>query len=88
VTNVPEDIITRLELRDVSAERFDPPRYVGSEYLVFWSEKTEAHKADQEYVSRQGMPVIGIEGCRMNFYQDFIVLGSGLFYIFELKDIR
>jgi hypothetical protein len=31
-----EYLITWLKLLDVSAIRFNPPRYVISEYLVFW----------------------------------------------------
>jgi hypothetical protein len=34
------------------------------------------------------MPVIRIYRCCMNFDQDFIVLGSGFFYFFELKNFR
>ena len=33
---VPEYLITWLKLLYVSANRFNPPRYVSSEYLVFW----------------------------------------------------
>ena len=35
-----------------------------------------------------GTPVRCICGCRMNVYQDFIVLGDRFFYLFELKNIR
>src|SRR5436309_1066594 len=34
------------------------------------------------------MPVSCIHGCRMNVYQDLIVLGSRFCYLFELKNIR
>jgi hypothetical protein len=34
------------------------------------------------------MPVIGIHGGCLDLDQDFIVFGSGLFYIFDLKYIR
>ena len=42
-------------------------------------QKTITHQADKERVSPQGMTIIRICGRRMNFYQDFIVLGSRFF---------
>jgi len=33
----PEYLITRLKLLYVSANRFNLPHYISSEYLVFWS---------------------------------------------------
>src|SRR5436305_6254857 len=45
--NVPEYLIIWLKLRDVSANCFDPPRNVRSEYGIFWFEKPIAHEAPQ-----------------------------------------
>src|SRR5437660_1586072 len=85
---VPEYLITWPKLRDVPANRFHAPRQGSSEYLVFWFEKPIAHEAHQERFPSQEMPLSCIDGCRMNFYQDFIVLGSRFCYLFELKHIR
>src|SRR6266536_2782021 len=84
---VPEYLVTWLKLRHVFANRFNPPRDVSAEYGGFWFEKPR-HEADQERVSSQEMEVSRIDGCRMHFYQDFIVCGRGFFYVFELKHIR
>src|SRR5947209_8068855 len=85
---IPEDLITRLKLCDVSANHCNPPRYVSSKDPVFWLEKPIAHQTHQERFRSQKMPVTRIDGCRMHFYQYFIVLGSRFCYLFELKNIR
>jgi hypothetical protein len=77
MTDFSEHLIIWLKLLDVSANRFNPPRYVSAESRVFGIEQPPTHQVDQEYVSGQEMPVIGIYGRRMNFYQDFIVLEGG-----------
>ena len=77
-----------LKLLNVSADGFNPPRYVSSKYRVLWFEKPIAHQAGQEQFTSQEMPVTGIDGCRMNFYQYFMVLGSRFCYLFDLKNIR
>src|SRR6266516_2522080 len=71
---VSEYLITCLKLFYVSADRFNSPRNVRSEYRVFWFEKPKAHEAHQERLSAQKMPITRIEGSRMNLYQNFIVL--------------
>src|SRR2546429_1694481 len=73
---VSEYLITWLELLDVPANRFHPPRHGSSKYGVFGFEKPKAHEAHQERFPSQEMQLGCIHGCRMNFYQDFIVLGS------------
>ena len=85
---VPEYLITWLKLLDVPANRFNPPRYGSSGYGVFWFEKPEPHRRIRNGFRSQEMQVRRIDGCRMNFYQDFIVFGSRFFYLFELKHIR
>src|SRR6266566_2542557 len=85
--NVPEYLIIWLKLLDVSANCFDPPRNIRSEYCVFWFEKPIAHEAHQERFPSQKMPVSCICGCRMNFYQYFIVLGSRFFDLFKFQNI-
>src|SRR5579864_3723450 len=84
---VPEYLITWLKLLDVSANRFHPPRHGSSEYGVYWFEKPKAHKAHQKRFPSQQMPFSCIDGSRMNFYQDFIVLRDRLFYFFQFKNI-
>jgi hypothetical protein len=83
-----EHLITRLKLLGVSANRFDPPCHVSTESRVFGFEQSPAHHADQEYVSSQEVPVICIDGRRMNPYQDFILLRRRFFHVPELKKIR
>ena len=36
IVATPEHLITWLKLLYVSADRFNPPRHVNSQYLVFW----------------------------------------------------
>jgi hypothetical protein len=69
-------LLTWLKLRDVPANRFNPPREGRSENGMFWFEKPIAHEAHQERFPSQKMQLSCIDGCRMNFYQDFIVLGG------------
>src|SRR6266568_8786595 len=80
-------IITSLKLRDVSANRFNAPRYISAELRVFGFLKPVC-EAGQERCASHVMPVKCICGCRIYSYQDFIVLGSRFFYLFELKKIR
>ena len=49
---VPEYLITWLKLLYVSANRFNPSRYVSSEYLVFWFQKPTAHRR-----TKNGLPL-------------------------------
>ena len=35
-----------------------------------------------------GLPFIKPDGSRANFYQDFVVLGNGLFDVLDLDDVR
>jgi hypothetical protein len=55
---------------------------------VFRLEKPGAHQSDQERVGSQVTPVIGICGRGMDFDQNFIVLGTGLFHLSKLKNVR
>ena len=55
---------------------------------VFWFEQPPAHQAHQEDIGGQKVPVVLVDGRRMNRYQYFVVLGSGLFYLLELKNVR
>src|SRR5581483_11812519 len=84
---VTEYLITWLKLRDVSANCFNAPRYISTEYDVFGFENA-THEANQERYASQEMPVTCICGCCVHLYQDFIVLGSRFCYLFELKNIR
>ncbi len=86
--NIPKYLITRLELGYVFTNRFDPTGYVNADFWVFGFEQPLAHQANQEDVSGQEMPVIGIYGGCQDLYQDFIILGSRFFYIDDFKNIR
>src|SRR5579871_95699 len=86
---VPKDLITGPKLRDVAANRFNPPRYSSSRYhRVFWLEKPPNHEADWERFTSHDMPISRVERCRKNLYQDFVILGGRLCYLLELKHIR
>jgi hypothetical protein len=85
--DIPKHLITWLKLLDISANRFNPARYVSAGYGVFGFEQPTAHEANQEYVSGQEMPVICIEGGRINLYECLIVLRGRFFHLFELKNI-
>src|SRR6266566_134723 len=84
---VSEYLITWLKLFYISANCFNPSRNVRSEYFVLWFEKPIAHEAHQERFRSQEMPVTRIDGCRINFYEDFIVLRDRLLNVFQFKDI-
>ena len=75
------------KLCDVFANRFNPPRDVGAEPRVFGFEKA-LRQAGQEWLASHAMPVQGICGCRMNFHQHLVILGSRFFYLCELKHVR
>jgi hypothetical protein len=83
---VPEYLIAGLKLRHVVANRFNASRDVSAEDGVIWFEKSIS-QAEQERITSQEVPVSGICGCRMDSYQDFIVLGRRFLYLFELKNI-
>ncbi len=53
---VSEDLIAWLKLLYIHPNRFHSPRYVKSEYLVFWFMKPRI-QPDQEWVSSQETPV-------------------------------
>jgi hypothetical protein len=82
----PKYIITYLKLRDVSANRFNAPRYISAELRVFGFLKP-VYLAGQERCASHVMSVKCIHGCRMNVYQDFMVLGSRFFYLFQFQNI-
>src|SRR6266498_4283776 len=88
MTNISEYLITWLKLLDVFANRFHLPGYVSAESGVLGLEQPPTHQANQEYVGCQEVPVILIYGRRVNFDQDFIILGRRFFYILELNNIR
>ena len=84
---IPEYRITRLKLRDVRANRFDPPRHFFSRYRVFWCEKS-GPEADRERLAFHDNHVTNRDGCRMNVYQYFIILGRRFCDVVDLKHIQ
>jgi len=84
---VAEDLIARLELPGLPSDRFDPPRDVLSEDRIPGFEQP-AGQAGNERLAPQEMPVGGIEGCRPDLDQDFIVLGNRPFDLLVFKDVR
>jgi hypothetical protein len=55
--------------------------------VVFLGFSRPSHQADEEHISNQEMPVISIDRCCMNFYEDFIVEGVWSRHILELENI-
>jgi hypothetical protein len=84
----PEYLVTRLEQLDVGADLFDTPGYVVSEDVVLRLSQPPCCQAEKIGFTRQDLPVNIVDGCRMDFDQHLIVLGSRFLHLSELKDIR
>jgi hypothetical protein len=84
---VTEHLVARLKSLDIPANRFYASGDIGAEDLPLGLEQSEL-EAEQERLAPQEMPIGGIHGCRVEAYQDFIVLGRRFFYLFELKRLR
>ena len=85
--NISEHRIPGLELLYLSANRFNLPRDVTAEDRVFGFEQSHV-QANQKDIRGQQMPVRGVDGGCLYFYQDFILLGRRFFNLFEMKNIR
>ena len=82
-----KDIVSGFELRDAAADRFNSPSDIGAENLVSWRPQASAHEAGDPR-ALQNAGVQWIHGCRMNFYQDFIVGGHGDGNFLESQHVR
>jgi len=85
-TCYPKNLVARLKLLYVSANRFHSPCDITAEDLVFWCAQPR-DQADQRRTSH-GEQVQWIYRCRVKLYQDLMVLGGRFFYLRELQHIR
>ena len=87
VGEIPEHRIAHLKLRDVPADRCNPPRDISPKDLVLWLAQPR-REPNHERVASQENAVTGIEGCRMDLDQDVIVSECRSRDLFEFQHIR
>ena len=75
---VPEHLVARPKLLHVSADRFDPARNVAPGYAEPRFQKPE-NEAERERLAADEKQVAVRQGCRMDFHQDVMVPGNGLY---------
>ena len=86
-TRLGADMAGRVEVVGSLVKEFQPGD-VSAEAGVLRFTQPVTHQSDEEDIRCQQMPVKCIDGCGINLHQDFIVLGGGFFYLFELEYIR
>ena len=82
-----EDFVAGFESRHVPADRFDLAGHIRAEPGDLWMGQPGGQADEVRQASHQ-VPVRRVEGGRAHFHQYFVVLGSGLFDIRDLDDIR
>ena len=83
-----EHLVAYVELRYASAESFNMAGNIYAWSCVLWFAQTPHHWAGEQRLAPHKVKVSWIYRCRVNSYQDFIVLRRRFCHLDELQDIR
>src|SRR5262249_25945503 len=74
-----EHFVARFELRHVLADRLNGSGKINAKTYVFWLTQSDAERAHDVGCALNEMPVVGVDGDRVNFDQNLIIFPDWLF---------